>query len=323
MASFGNRVAQSLLLVHLSQSIIAAAKLLVTRSREGLAFVPQDISVDVTKLNIERNNIKVLNSTSFSLFDKMRGLDMDRNPLEIINNGTFDNNPRLAAFDCYMCKIKVLPATVGPYISRVQYLAWHRAVRDRQCLTSRYFESLISLTSVGMADIKFGDINDINFPPSIRTLSLINARLSHFPNMSSQRFPDLRTLYIGENNFRNISDSTLAGMNSGITSLNLESTKLVEIGNVAIFTQLQYLSLRSNKLETIPDLLSLLQLRTLHIRDNTRLTCDRRMCWRGMWDRVRSRLFNADNAECKAPPAVRGYPLSRINPAFMECDQGG
>ena len=132
----------------------------------------------------------------------------------------------------------------------------------------------------------------------------------------------MRYLSIGGNNLKNTSDSILTGMNSSVADLSLYSAKLVEIGNVAIFTQLRYLSLCSNKLETIPDLLDLSRLSTLYIRDNTRMTCDHRMYWRRLWDRVRSRLRRRDDAECKAPPAVRGHRLSRISPRFMQCDQG-
>ena len=321
MASFVIWVAHRIFLIHLSHSITTTTQVHVRRGG-GLTYVPQDITVDVTKLELKYNDIKVLNDTSFSLFAKMNWLNLDRNPLEVINNGTFDNNPLLAVFECFMCKIRVLPAYFGPAANQIDLFSVSGGISDTSCVVSPYFESFISMTSLRIQFNRFHDIGHINFPRSIQKFVIHGIRLKHVPNVSSLRFPALRELYLGGNNLRNISDSTLTGMNSGIRELGLDTDKLVEIGNVAIFNQLRYLNLRSNKLATIPDLLGLPSLSTLYIRDNTRMTCDRWMCWRGLWDRVRPRLRRGDDAECKAPPIVRGHPLSIISPGFMQCDQG-
>ena len=295
---------------------------LYVRVRGGLTYVPQHISTDVTKLNLQDNEIEVLNRSSFALFQKMNWLNLDNNPLTIINNGTFDNNSLLAEFRCFRCEIKVLPVSFGPAASQMKRLMWSGGIRDMRCITPTYFQQFTSLTGFGMFYNKFRDISHIKIPPSIRTLGSHGVGLSRVPNLSSLRFPELTSLHMGLNNLGFFSDSTLAGMNKDITLL-LRSDKLVEIGNVAIFVKLYFLDLRWNDLETIPDLLALPRLGKLYIGGNTRMTCDRRLCWRALWDRVRSRLYWEDDVKCKAPSAVRGHRLSRINPGFMQCDQGG
>ena len=322
MGSFATRVVHSLFMINLSRFATTARQVRVIRGREGLTFVPQDIPANVTKLELPNNDIEVLNHTSFSLFERMNWLQFDKNPLEIINNGTFDNNPLLVVFQCYECRIKVLPSSFGPATNKINRLSWNAGIADTGCITSPYFGSFISLERLSIGYNYFRDFSHIDFPPSIKILATYRNGLSHFPNLTSLRFPVLRELFIGDNNLRNISDSTLAAMNSRMTYLSLVSAKLIEIGNVAMLTQLRYLSLRSNKLETIPDLLGLSRLSSLYIGGNTRMTCDRRMCWRGLWDRVRSKLNRKDDAECKAPSVVRGHRLSRISPGFMQCDQG-
>ena len=142
MASFVSRIVYSPCSIHLYLFIttVVEASVHVKHVGEGLTFVPQNISSNVTKLDLGSNDIEVLNRTRFSLFEKMNWLSLDRNPLEIINNGTFDNNPLLTVFECLKCKIKVLPTPFGPAASQIRELSWIQGVRDTRCITSTYLE---------------------------------------------------------------------------------------------------------------------------------------------------------------------------------------
>ena len=134
MASFITRVGHSLWLIHLSHLIItaAAAKVHIRRGGERLTFAPQDIQINVTNLDLGYNRIKVINSTSFLLLEKMNWLSLDKNPLMMINNNTFDNNPLLTVFECFMCAIKILSASFGPAAFKINKLSWIGGVRDKR-----------------------------------------------------------------------------------------------------------------------------------------------------------------------------------------------
>ena len=196
--------------------------------------------------------------------------------------------------------------------------------RDTGILVSPYFDGFTSLEKFHMTFSRLHDVDNINLPPSLKILRIGDNRILRFPNVSSRRFPILTELYLSNNDITNISDSDIAGMSSMITRLALSGNNLVELGDVTPITDLGILWLSNNQLQTIPDMLDgLPNLWGLNIGDNTRLTCDRRMCWRRLWKRVRSPLLYGDDVECKAPPAARGHRLSMINPGFMKCDQGG
>ena len=112
-------------------------------------------------------------------------------------------------------------------------------------------------------------------------------------------------------------------MSSTIQTLGLMKNNLVEIGDLTVLNNLGILYLRGNNLEMIPDILEgLLQLWVLKIGDNTRMSCDRRMCWRRLWDRMRPPIEYRDDVMCMAPPAARGHHLAKISPGFIQCARG-
>ena len=156
--------------------------------------------------------------------------------------------------------------------------------------------------------------------------------LSHFPNISSAKFPSLTVLYLEGSRITSISDSVLASMPKNITSLYLMDNFLKEVGDMTVLTNLRSLNLASNFLETIPDMLDgLPKLNYLKINSQDRMSCDQRMCWRRLWNRVRAPLVHEDDAMCRGPPEIifgifRIYPdiglLSLMDPEFMQCNQG-
>ena len=163
----------------------------------------------------------------------------------------------------------------------------------------------------------------MTFPQSLQMLRASYNTLPCFPNVSSQRFPALKWLYINNNDITNVSHAALAGMSGTVTQLQLYNNQLVHLGDATVLTNLNALQLHGNDLETIPDMLGgLPRLSTLRIKDNVRMACDHRMCWRRLWDRVRSPIKYSDDVKCMAPPAARGHLLSLISPGFIECDQG-
>ena len=314
-------VASPIIFLYMSQLVLSTKVIL--RPDPRLTYVPKNITVDVTNLDLKSNAIQILHNTSFYLFVKITRIDVGYNPIWKIDDGSFDKNLLLREFDCYSCKLRVLPASFGPAMGKITFLHFGRAIPDTVIVVSPYFDGFTSLKILRLYQNNLDDIDSINIPQSVQYLNFNDNALSRFPNVSSSRFPVLEDLRLGGNEITYISDSALASMSSTLTELQLYRNKLVEIGDTAVLNNIDTLWLNENQLETIPDMLEgvprLLKLKT---KDNTRMSCDHRNCWMRLWDRVRSPIPIKDDVICMVPSAVRGHCLSLINPAFMQCDQG-
>ena len=345
MASCVIWITRLVVFIYLNQ--VASSLISVKRVQEGFTLVPQDVTPDVTHLKLDKNAIEVLYNTSVSQYERLILLSVSYNPLWRISNGTFHNNPSLKQFRCSSCIIRVLPASFGPATSKIHHVAMDFSM-SQYAMFDHYFDSFISLNFLALTSIRLSSINSMIFPPSIKTILLSRSGISQFPyvsdvkfpvlkilgltynnitqfpNVSSARFPVLEDINLNFNYITHISNSALAGMSDTVISLLLYGNNLMTIGDVTVLTNLEYLNVRQNQLKTIPDvLLGLPRLRWLYIGDSTRMFCDHRMCWRRLWDRVRSSMGSEDDVMCMAPSAARGHRLSMINPGLMQCDQGG
>ena len=307
--------------VFICQNQLSSA-VIVRREFNGLRSVPQDIRTDVTKLYLKGNGIFILYNDSFYLYEKIEYIDLTFNRVWKINNGTFDNNPLLRVLECQYCKWIILPSSFGPAMSQITVLDLLSAIPDTDIFIPPYFDDFTSLETIYLQHNNIYDIDNIRFPSSVKLLHLHMNKLSRLPNVSSHRFPNLDELRVGKNDITSVSDSELAGISSTAEVLDFFGSKLVNIGDITVLHNLVAVWLLNNNLETIPDMLGLPRLRILYIDGNSRMSCDIRMCWRQLWDRVRSPIRRTDDAECMTPSSAKGYRLSQISPGFMQCNQG-
>ena len=320
MALFFTLMARSFVFICLSK--VTSSLIHIRLIQEGLTSVPENLTSDVTHLTLEKNAIEVLYNSSFSRYTRLMFLALSYNPVWKISNGTFDNNPSLSQLLCRQCVITVLPASFGAAASRITMLSLGCGVMEN-VVVSPYFDSFVSLETLSLDYFRLSNIDDITLPSTIRWLSLNNNEISQFPNLCSARLPQLKVLGLGYNRITHITDSALACMSSTLESVGLYRNSLREIGDPTVFPNLRNLLVEQNELETFPDILAgLSRLKGFWIDQNTRMTCDHRLCWRRLWDRVRSPIKYATNVECMAPRNVRGHYLMSISPAFMQCDQG-
>ena len=320
MALFVSWMARSFVFICLSK--VTTSIIQIRLIQEGLTSVPENLTSGVTHLKLDRNAIEVLYNTSFSRYTRLMTLVLSYNPVWKISNGTFDNNPSLSQLLCRQCVITVLPASFGAAASRITMLSLGCGVMEN-VVVSPYFDSFVSLETLSLNYFRLSNIDDIILPSTIKRLYLNNNEIPQFPNLCSTRLPQLKLLSLGYNHITHISNSSLACMSNMVEELWIYITPLREIGDPTVLPNLQFLDVGRNELETFPDILAgLSRLEGFHIDHNTRMTCDHRMCWRRLWDRVRSPIRYAMNVKCMAPPNVRGHYLMSISPAFMQCDQG-
>ena len=320
----GHRMATFWLIIFSSalfrKESVSAVKVLL--GVNGLKSVPDDINIDVTELYLTRNSITTLDNSSLVHFEKLRKLVLAYNPLRFIRDGTFDKNSMLKYFSCTGCKIESLPFSFGPAANSITEIDFTGGIADPAVLRSPFLDGFTSLRIFSASSIPLETIETIFIPPTIKTLWFGNNGIQIFPNVSAKRFPVLWSIGLDRNQFTHVSDSTLLGISMSLTVLNLQMGELESIGDITVLPNLKYVYLRKNNLETIPDLLNgLPKLLYLWITENKRLSCDRRMCWRRLWERVRT-PGNFDDVMCQQPEEVKGLQLSEVNPKFMNCSEG-
>ena len=145
-------------------------------------------------------------------------------------------------------------------------------------------------------------------------------QLITFPNLSSGQFPKLRSLNAEGNVFRE--KSNFIGATEKLNYIIIHSSSLFSADGLEKLQSLFHLGITNNKLETLPDLLGLQVLGELLIKDNFRMNCDKRMCWRRLWNSVRNPLQQSDDVICVEPPLLAGHSMATVNPKFMQCNNG-
>ena len=294
----------------------------VYRNGEGLTQVPQDIDVRVRKLYLEDNAITILDRSGFPLYTLLEVISLSHNKITAIHNGVFDNNPLLEQFYCNVCVIKSLPSSFGPATSTISTIEWRNGISDINVLKPSYFRDFTSMKKITLSSMPLDDMKNISLPASITYLDVSKAQLTIFPNLSSVRYPALNWILLHRNKFTNISDAALNDISESLTRLVANYGELEVLGDVTVLPNLKALEVMNNNLETVPDFLhGVPLLQRVQIRDNKRMSCDRRMCWWRLWDRVRAPI-KGDEVMCVTPQELAGYSMMELNPKFMDCIEG-
>ena len=300
--------------------IVGLQALIINRDHSNLLHIPPDLNASITTLSLEHNSITMIDGNSFWRCHSLRELSLSFNPLQEIKPGTFDNNTELEVFKCYSCTLYRFPVDFGPASNSLIELWFHWAIKNvtafKQMRLNR-FTGLSHLTIRGLRDIEF---DNITFPTSLANLGISEMKLTTFPNLSPDRFPKLRILNAGWNTFQETSN--LLSMTGTITFISISNSNLHFADGLELLPKLDYLNIMNNKLETLPDLLKLPRLRRMFINGNSRMNCDKRMCWRRLWDRVRGPLDSSDDVKCVDPPLLAGHQMLNVNPKFMQCNNG-
>ncbi|XP_019628154.1 PREDICTED: leucine-rich repeat-containing protein 15-like [Branchiostoma belcheri] len=144
-------------------------------SNRGLSSVPQDLSRNITKLNLEGNSITSLSQSDFSKYTKLVDLLLQKNQISIINPGTFSNMADLICVDLHSNKLSnILPGTFKN-IPKLRML-W------------LYYNPL--------PDIKSGTFSDL---PELTSMQLVGNQMRSIHPDIFLNVPKLKTLYMWDN----------------------------------------------------------------------------------------------------------------------------
>ena len=300
--------------------IIGLKALIINRDYSNLTYVPQDLDASVTTLSLEHNIITLIDGSSLWWYHDLTELFLSFNPLQEIKPDTFDNNLKLEVFKCYGCELYRFPKDFGPASISLKTIWFHWAIRNITAFNQMRLDRFTSLSQLTIRGLRGIDFDELTFPTSLTHLGLSHMRLSTFPNLSLGRFPKLRSINVARNTFQEASN--FLGVTRKITWISIYSSNLHSADGLELLQNLNYLQIIDNKLETIPDLLKLPKLRRMLINGNSRMNCDKRMCWRRLWDRVRQPFYKSDDVKCVQPPLLAGHEMLSVNPKFMQCDNG-
>ena len=295
--------------------------LTVNKDNKGYTDVPQDIDTAVTCLNLAKNEIARLDSSSFPRYTQLYSLIMDKNPITEIRVGTFDTTPKLEIFECGSCEIGSFPPDFGPATTSLTTLEFKFGLADINVLGQLQLHRFTNLTILGLMGNPISDVNALYLPPTLRRLYLALMSLTTFPNLTSTRLPHLYYLRANDNSFQDLPDP-FVGVSLAMYMIDIKNAGLKSAGGIETLVNLEAVQMSGNDLETMPDLLGLSKLRKVRIAGNSRMTCDHRMCWRRLLNRVRAPLELEDVVVCVHPPEFSGKDLSLVNPKFMECGNG-
>ena len=308
-----------LFMLHLHDGFI------IDRSNLNLTTVPQNVDSRLATLKLDMNFIEEINNASFPQFTLLCCLRMNRNPLKFIKENTFQNNPRLHFFVCSHCDIKTLPTNFGPCTSSFKTFTLMNGI-DPSAVDAifryPYFRAFASLRVIQLSRLPLKNMANLKLSPSTEKIRVVSADVAVFPNLSSPNFPKLTYLNIQGNPINIIPDDVWLHVTDSLQTLDASQTGLSVMVDLTLRPNLQEIYISNNHLETIPDLLNMTSLTTLKIDGNSRMSCDHRMCWRRLWDRIREPLASYDDVTCIQPPELAGYKLSVVNPELMNCAKG-
>ena len=299
---------------------------IVDNSNQGRTSVPQNVDVNVQDFNLVNNRITEINSLSFVRYTRMRIVRLDKNPLRKIGENTFAQNVHLWKFYCVDCNIERLPADFGSCVPYLEIMHLKRGINSGVATTLfryPYFEAFTSLRLIALAYLPLENAEIIKLPRSLRTWIMPNTGLTAFPNLTSALYPLLRQIGIAENpQIKLIPDNIWEHISDNLQRFNADDTGLITVVDFTLKKNLRSIVITNNHLETVPDLLNMPSLTELMIAYNSRMSCDRRLCWRRFWDRMRTPLAVSDDVICVQPSELAGYKLSEVNPKLMGCVEG-
>ena len=104
-----NRSSMLTYCIVLSYIVHLALSLSINLADRGLMKVPNDISIDVTRLHLEHNDIRRLEDDSFRNYPKLILLDLNHNQIEFVAERAFLHTPKLTSLRMQSNKLYLFP----------------------------------------------------------------------------------------------------------------------------------------------------------------------------------------------------------------------
>ena len=271
---------------------------LITENLQSAGFttVPENLNTKVQYLILKANKIQNITKNSLANYHNLIKLDLERNEIRYIHDGSFDHNPKLQYLALNGNSLRYISADFGlAQNSLVDINLWRGMEMELKNMNFSKFPLLRKINLGGNPLTKF---DASNLPRGLDEFLLTYASLLVMPNFSAYT-PNITHIKLKNNSLSHIPAGSMLGLQ-----------------------QLREFDIAAMRLETIPDLYSQ-PLEMLKINKNP-LRCNESLCWVRLWTRTKDVTLKGINAAvCKSPSYFAGRTLVEVDPVQMRCYKGG
>ena len=312
-------------------------------------------------LILDRNNIQILNASSFDLYPDLVELSLAYCNITLILNGTFDRQVKLQIVSFNHNSIRHLPVIFGPSVHTILKIGMFAAYDNDYVFNYPYFgafEKLLTL-NIGNRDARSFDGNKI--PTSVKSFRAYGSKLSKFPYCSHLKHLEL--LHLNENRITTIPRDNIHGLKR-LKIFKVHRNKITLMPNMSYFSALKVIGISQNYITYVPtgtldgllhlkkldlsanriayvDDISHLSLYHLNLASNilrilpdlyghklktlylhdNPIVCNQSLCWLRMWPWYQTPP-EFDNVVCAEPPELIGLEIMKVHPNVLECYNG-
>ncbi|XP_078601657.1 relaxin receptor 1-like [Branchiostoma floridae x Branchiostoma japonicum] len=226
----------------------------VTCNNTGLYNIPAYISINVTRLKIDNENIKTLQNDSFVHYINLESLNLPRNQIQLIEPTAFRGLRNLAKLNLQENRIRCFHVDTFAELHKLARLFLSH--NEIQTLMPGTFRNLHELQWLYLEDNKLTTIHPGTFSGlgNVHWLGLMGNRLQTLDGGGiCHDAPSIRWLELRENSLSSLTSGTFDGCDS-ITVLSLGNNKISTIEPHAFdcLSQLSDLDLSANNISTFP-----------------------------------------------------------------------
>ena len=247
----------------------ADANIVLDLSGSRLTEVPPcPASVFAINLNLRGNHITDLHRLSFRNCEHLVEINLMKNRLRRINDGTFDNITSLETILLGDNIITKLPTDFGPSTTVLRKFKIASGVRDPGVFSYPYFSAFTNLVVLNTQVCGLGNLNDSFFPPNVGTIVLKQGIMDYFPPLSSLT-PIVLWVSIPDHQIQSVSTEAVSGL-LVLRTLLLQRNQIANFPDLSNLSKLIFLNLGSNRIKFIPreHIQGLKSLREMYIENN-------------------------------------------------------
>ena len=222
-------------------------QIIVDRSENNLTAVPSNITISVEILLLTHNFIARISATDLSTFVNVTKVNLVSNKIRVLEDGCFDNNGKLAELRLDRNKIHHWPISLGPLESSLKVLGLHSSIMRDIANFDLRSQSLMHDISLGGNNFDEMGIDIITLLPRyVYSLFLDDCAFSRLPNFTTY-IPGIKHIGMEKNNIRHISVDDFKDLTE-LKTLELERNKLQTIPDLYDMKSLKNLKLAGNPL---------------------------------------------------------------------------
>ena len=259
-------------------------------SNQQLSTVPTNLSSDVISLNLDKNSLISLNADSFFNYPELEDLDLSYNELEVIGEGSFNQQTMLKRLTLRHNRIRQLPTYFGPSTSRLKAWDIYAGFTTTAIFQRPYFIDFISLihlelgspgeelfidTSILPSSMLFFDMHsgimttlpDFSYTPNLNIFYAKNLELEHIPQRHIDALIKVKLVILRGNKLALIPNFSHMPL---MRELYLNDNRLQDIhrSHISGLVSLEKLTLNRNYLHAMPNVSFLSKLTELILSEN-------------------------------------------------------